>query len=61
MAHSTMLGNGNRVTIELAEALAPVVPVDGPHFLFASDGAAACSSTCRRPPFYAGIFMTKVL
>jgi adenosylmethionine---8-amino-7-oxononanoate aminotransferase len=27
--------------IELAEALAEVVPVDGPHFLFASDGAAA--------------------
>jgi adenosylmethionine---8-amino-7-oxononanoate aminotransferase len=41
VAHSTMLGNGNRITIELAEALARVVPVDGPHFLFASDGAAA--------------------
>jgi len=41
VAHSTMLGNGNRVAIELAEALARVVPVDGPHFLFASDGAAA--------------------
>jgi len=41
IAHSTMLGNGNRVTIELAEALAPLVPVDEPHFLFASDGAAA--------------------
>ena len=41
VAHSTMLGNGNRVTIELAEALARVVPIDGPHFLFASDGAAA--------------------
>jgi adenosylmethionine-8-amino-7-oxononanoate aminotransferase len=41
VAHSTMLGNGNRVTIELAEALAAVVPVDDPHFLFASDGAAA--------------------
>jgi adenosylmethionine---8-amino-7-oxononanoate aminotransferase len=40
-AHSTMLGNGNRAAIELAEALARVVPVDGPHFLFASDGAAA--------------------
>src|SRR4051794_38367145 len=38
VAHSTMLGNGNRVTIELAEALAEVVPVDRPHFLFASDG-----------------------
>jgi len=41
VAHSTMLGNGNRVAIELAEALARVVPVNGPHFLFASDGAAA--------------------
>src|SRR5689334_5829724 len=41
VAHSTMLGNGNRVVIELAEALAGVVPVDRPHFLFASDGAAA--------------------
>jgi adenosylmethionine-8-amino-7-oxononanoate aminotransferase len=41
VAHSTMLGNGNRTVIELAEALARVVPVDGPHFLFASDGAAA--------------------
>jgi adenosylmethionine-8-amino-7-oxononanoate aminotransferase len=41
VAHSTLLGNGNRMTIELAEALARVVPVDAPHFLFASDGAAA--------------------
>jgi len=41
IAHSTMLGNGNRVTVELAEALAEIVPVDEPHFLFASDGAAA--------------------
>lgn len=41
VAHSTMLGNGNRAAIELAEALAAVVPVDGPHVLFASDGAAA--------------------
>ncbi len=41
IAHSTMLGNGNRVTVELAEALAAVVPVNKPHFLFASDGAAA--------------------
>ena len=45
VAHSTLLGNGNRVVIELAEALAGVVPVDGPHFLFASDGAAAVSGT----------------
>src|SRR5882724_6156096 len=41
VAHSTLLGNGNRMTIELAEALAAVVPIDAPHFLFASDGAAA--------------------
>jgi adenosylmethionine-8-amino-7-oxononanoate aminotransferase len=41
VAHSTMLGNGNRAVIELAEALAQVVPVSEPHFLFASDGAAA--------------------
>ncbi|MDP1820148.1 MAG: adenosylmethionine--8-amino-7-oxononanoate transaminase [Acidimicrobiales bacterium] len=41
VAHSTMLGNGNRVVVELAEALAARVPVDGPHILFASDGAAA--------------------
>ena len=41
VAHSTLLGNGNRVVIELAEALAAVVPIDKPHFLFASDGAAA--------------------
>jgi adenosylmethionine-8-amino-7-oxononanoate aminotransferase len=40
-AHSTMLGNGNRVVIELSEALARVVPVDEPHFLYASDGASA--------------------
>ena len=41
VAHSTMLGNGNVAVIELAEALAPRVPVDDPRFLFASDGAAA--------------------
>ena len=41
VAHSTLLGNGNRTTIEFAEALAGIVPVDEPHFLFASDGAAA--------------------
>jgi len=41
VAHSTMLGNGNRVVIELAEALAEVVPLDDARFLFASDGAAA--------------------
>ena len=41
VAHSTLLGNGNRVVVELAEALADRVPVDEPHLLFASDGAAA--------------------
>jgi adenosylmethionine-8-amino-7-oxononanoate aminotransferase len=41
IAHSTLLGNGNRIVIELAEALAKVVPVDRPHFVFASDGASA--------------------
>ena len=41
VAHTTMLGNGNQVVVELAEALAERVPVDEPHFLFASDGAAA--------------------
>ncbi len=41
VAHSTMLGNGNTVVVELAEALVPVVPVDDPHFLFAADGAVA--------------------
>src|SRR5262245_60394136 len=33
VSHSTMLGNGNRVVIELAEALATLVPVDAPRFL----------------------------
>jgi adenosylmethionine-8-amino-7-oxononanoate aminotransferase len=41
IAHSTMLGGGNRIVIELAEALADVLPVDSPHLLFASDGASA--------------------
>jgi adenosylmethionine---8-amino-7-oxononanoate aminotransferase len=41
VAHSTMLGHGNTVVVELAEALARVVPVDDPHFLFAADGAVA--------------------
>ena len=41
VAHTTMLGNGNRIVIEFAEALAAVVPIDTPHFVFASDGAAA--------------------
>jgi adenosylmethionine-8-amino-7-oxononanoate aminotransferase len=47
VAHSTMLGNGNRVVIEFAEALARVVPVDRPHFLFASDGACAVEQALR--------------
>lgn len=41
VAHTTLLGNGNVAAVELAEALAPRVPVDDPRFLFASDGAAA--------------------
>ena len=41
VAHSTMLGHGNTVVVDLAEALAARVPVEDPHFLFASDGAAA--------------------
>jgi adenosylmethionine-8-amino-7-oxononanoate aminotransferase len=41
VAHSTMLGNGNQAVVELSEALAAVVPVDRPHFLYASDGATA--------------------
>ena len=41
VAHSTLLGHGNTVVVELAEALARVVPVDRPHMMFASDGAAA--------------------
>jgi adenosylmethionine---8-amino-7-oxononanoate aminotransferase len=41
VAHSTMLGNGNRIVIEFAEALSKVVPVDSPHVLFASDGASS--------------------
>lgn len=41
VAHATLLGNGSRATIEFAEALAAVVPVDEPHVLFGSDGAVA--------------------
>lgn len=41
VAHTTLLGNGNRVVVELAESLAAVVPVEDARFLFASDGAAA--------------------
>jgi adenosylmethionine-8-amino-7-oxononanoate aminotransferase len=41
VAHSTLLGNGNRIVIEFAEALKRVVPVDDARTLFASDGACA--------------------
>ena len=41
VAHTTLLGHGNTVVVELAEALAGVVPVDRPHVMFASDGASA--------------------
>ena len=41
VSHATLLGNGSRVVVELAEELAKRVPVDAPHFLFASDGASA--------------------
>jgi len=41
IAHATLLGNGCDVTVRLAEALAEIVPVDRPRFLFASDGASA--------------------
>jgi len=41
IAHATLLGNGSTPVIELSEALAAVVPVDDPHFLYAGDGATA--------------------
>jgi adenosylmethionine-8-amino-7-oxononanoate aminotransferase len=41
VAHTTMLGNGNRVVIEFAEALNARLPMDDPRLLFASDGAVA--------------------
>src|SRR5438876_5353002 len=41
VAHSTMLGNGNRAVIELAQALAEVVPAAQPHFLLASDSPSS--------------------
>jgi adenosylmethionine-8-amino-7-oxononanoate aminotransferase len=47
VAHTTMLGNGSVVVTELAEALAAVVPVDGPHFLFAADGAVAVEQAAK--------------
>lgn len=47
VAHTTMLGNGNVAAIELAEALAAVVPVDDPHVLYASDGSSAVEQALR--------------
>lgn len=47
VAHTTLLGNGNRVVVELAEGLAAVVPVHDPHFLFASDGASAVEQAAK--------------
>ena len=41
VAHSTLLGNGNRTVIEFAEALVGRLPIDHARLLFASDGAAA--------------------
>jgi len=41
VAHTTMLGNGNVAAVEFAEALAPRLPVDDAHLLYASDGAVA--------------------
>jgi adenosylmethionine-8-amino-7-oxononanoate aminotransferase len=41
VAHSTMLGNGSRVVVQLAEELARVTPVTNAHVMFASDGACA--------------------
>lgn len=47
VAHTTLLGNGNVATVEFAEALAPRLPVNEPHLLFASDGAAAVEQALR--------------
>ncbi|MCA1657379.1 MAG: aminotransferase class III-fold pyridoxal phosphate-dependent enzyme, partial [Actinobacteria bacterium] len=47
VAHSTLLGHGSRVVVELAEALAAVVPVERPHVLFASDGSSAVEQALR--------------
>ena len=41
VAHTTMLGNGNRVVVEFAEALNARLPMDDPRLLFAADGAVA--------------------
>ncbi len=47
VAHSTLLGHGNTVVVELSERLAQVVPVDDPHFLYASDGACAAEQAIK--------------
>jgi len=47
VAHTTLLGNGNRMVVEFAEALAAVVPVDDAHVLFASDGAVAVEQAAK--------------
>ena len=47
VAHTTLLGNGNRAVVEFAEALAEVVPVDRAHVLFASDGAVAVEQAAK--------------
>ena len=46
-AHTTMLGNGNRIVVELSERLAAVVPVDGAHVIYASDGACAVEQSLK--------------
>ncbi len=47
VAHTTLLGNGNRTVVEFAEALAAAVPVDRAHVLFASDGAVAVEQAAK--------------
>ncbi len=47
VAHTTLLGNGNRIAIEFAEALVKVVPVEQAHVLFASDGASAVEQSLK--------------
>src|SRR4029079_9433398 len=41
VAHTTMLGHRHTAPVLSGVDLAAVMPVDRPHFLFASDGAAA--------------------
>jgi adenosylmethionine-8-amino-7-oxononanoate aminotransferase len=47
VAHTTLLGNGNRAVVEFAEALAEVVPVEEAHILFASDGAVGVEQAAK--------------